>query len=404
MLAASVATLYLVSTQEGARLGFGQFVLLLAAVLGTVVTVIAIDAGTRRKRLSAVGGLFLGLVAGLVAAYALSIVVELAGLYLEPQQLATESDEDYAERIKAFARILEGIKVLIGIITCYVGISLVMQTKDDFRFVIPYVEFAKQVRGNRPVLMDTSVLIDGRVLDVLQTHVLQGTIIVPRFVIDELQTLSDSSDALKRARGRRGLDVVKSLQEQPASEVVLDDRDVEGLGVDQKLVTLAAELSARLMTNDFNLNKVAQLRGVSVINMNDLAKAMRPVVLPGERLAVRIVKPGEGPAQGVGYLDDGTMVVVDQARDSVNQDIELEVTSTLQTSAGRMIFGRIVWPDTSTVVARSSTPQATAPQEDHQPAAASDSESSRVVSPPESSQVNAGNARRGRSGRNPRRT
>ena len=307
---------------------------MLGGAVGLAAIIIAIDVATRRKRLAAMSGIFLGLIAGLLAAYALSFVVDLVGLY------APIADENRP----AFIELLQGVKVFIGLITCYVGISLVIQTKDDFRFVIPYVEFAKETRGSRPTLLDTSVLIDGRVLDILETGVMQGELIVPRFVLDELQTLADEGDKLKRARGRRGLDMLQKLQDFTGVQTVIDETQVAAAGVDHQLIELAEQRQARIMTNDYNLNKVATLRGIDVINVNDLAKALRPVVLPGEVMTVKLVKPGENPAQGVGYLDDGTMVVVENGRDFLQREVDLVVTSTLQTSAGRMIFGRCEQP------------------------------------------------------------
>ena len=167
-------------------------------------------------------------------------------------------------------------------------------------------------------------------------------------MLDELQTIADSPDKLKRNRGRRGLDVLSKLQGNRRVEVVLyaDDRQHEAdAGVDQKLMTLAKELEGRVLTNDYNLNKVAQLRGVDVININDLTNALKPVVLPGEKMVVRLVKPGESAGQGVGYLDDGTMVVVEQGRPFLNEEVEFMVTNAMQTSAGRIIFGRL--PDSA---------------------------------------------------------
>jgi uncharacterized protein YacL len=331
LLAASVTSLYLLSNQWGANVDFPQFVLLLCITVGTTVGIITVDAWTRHKKLSAVSGVFLGLVAGLLAAYALSFVVDLIGVLAAP-------DRDPGR--EAFLNLLRGVKVIIGLITCYIGISLVLQTKDDFRFVIPYVEFAKETRGSRPIVLDTSVIVDGRILDIIHTQVIQGTLVVPRFVLNELQQIADSADKLKRARGRRGLDMLQQLQENHVVEVVIDDSEAEGTAVDQKLISFALQNRGRVMTNDYNLNKVATLRGVDVINLNDLAKALRPVVLPGEHLHVKLVKTGEGPNQGVGYLDDGTMVVVEYGRSHLGQDVDLIVTSTLQTSAGRMIFGK----------------------------------------------------------------
>jgi uncharacterized protein YacL len=331
LLTTAITSLYLLTNQWGANVDFPKFVLLLGVTVGITAVIIAFDSLTHHKKLSAISGVFLGLVAGLLAAFALSFVVDLIGVLTSPA-------DDPART--AYFNLLRGVKVIIGLITCYIGISLVLQTKDDFRFVIPYVEFAKEIRGSRPVLLDTSVIVDGRVLDIIHTQVMQGTLIVPRFVLNELQQIADSADKLKRARGRRGLDMLQKLQDNQIIEIVIDDTEAEGADVDQKLISLALQIRGRVMTNDFNLNKVATLRGVDVINLNDLAKALRPVVLPGEHLHVKLVKGGEGPTQGVGYLDDGTMVVVEYGKSHMGQHVDLIVTSTLQTSAGRMIFGK----------------------------------------------------------------
>lgn len=332
LLIVAVSALYMIPFTEGVETvgvssDFAWVLSLFTFFMITALAVIMIDTRTPRKNLSALSGVFLGLIAGLIVAYALSFVVDLVAILIGPQTTGN---------------LLQGVKVLIGLITCYLGISLVMQTKDDFRFVIPYVEFAKEIRGSRPTLVDTSVIIDGRIVDLVQTRVIQGALVVPKFVLNELQTLADSSDKLKRARGRRGLDILQQLQDNHIIEVRLEDADSEGAGVDQKLISLAQLQQARIMTNDFNLNKVATLRGLEVINLNDLAKAMRPVALPGEPMNVKIIKPGESPTQGVGYLDDGTMIVVENARHLIDEQIEVQVTSTLQTSAGRMIFARHV--------------------------------------------------------------
>lgn len=343
LLAASVTTLYVISWQQELaaaqqQVNFTTVVLMLGITLGIAGMIVAIDVFTRQKRLAAVSGIFLGLIAGLLAAYTLSFVVDLIGVLFAPENESSRA---------TFSDLLQGVKVLIGLITCYLGISLVIQTKDDFRFVIPYVEFAKQIRGNRPTILDTSVIVDGRILDIIETKSMQGVLIIPKFVLDELQTIADSQDKLRRARGRRGLDVLQKLQTGHLMDVVIDDREVDGGNVDQKLIALAQEMQGRVMTNDYNLNKIATLRGVDVINVNDLAKALRPVVLPGEHMEVRMVKPGEGPQQGVGYLDDGTMVVVEGGKTHMGEQVQLTVTSTLQTSAGRMIFGKFERPMTS---------------------------------------------------------
>jgi uncharacterized protein YacL len=232
----------------------------------------------------------------------------------------------------------------MGSVLCYVCISLLLQTKDDFRFIIPYVEFAKDIKGLKPCVLDTSVVIDGRIADVVETRIFDGQIIMPKFVIGELQGIADSSDRLRRSRGRRGLDILNRLRNNPEIEMVVFDRDLPefaGQPVDLKLIVLTKHLQGKLITNDYNLNKVARLQGVSVLNLNDLANALKPVFLPGERIEVRVVKAGEEPGQGIGYLEDGTMVVIESGRERINQSVTVAVTSVLQTSAGRMVFGKL---------------------------------------------------------------
>jgi len=233
----------------------------------------------------------------------------------------------------------------LGASAVFMCVSFVLQTKDDFRFVIPYVEFSKETKGARPLLLDTSAIIDGRIADIAETNIIESQVVVPRFVLAELHAISDSDDKLKRNRGRRGLDVLNRLQTSKKIDIRILDTKISGLDevedVDAKLLMLARKLDARIVTTDFNLNKIAQLRSVDVINVNDLANALKPVVLPGEEMTVKVIKPGEEPGQGVGYLDDGTMVVAEQGRDYIGKEIVILVTSVLQTSAGRMIFGRL---------------------------------------------------------------
>ena len=191
-------------------------------------------------------------------------------------------------------------------------------------------------------LVDTSVLIDGRIADICETHFLDGTLGLPRFVLHELQMVADSSDSLKRQRGRRGLEVLQRMQKMPGLEIrVLDDDFSGNLGVDQKLVELARRTGAKIVTNDYNLNKVARVQNISVLNINELANALKPAVLPGESMRVLILREGKEPTQGVAYLDDGTMVVVDGARRLINRTVDILVTSVHQTPAGKMIFGRL---------------------------------------------------------------
>lgn len=193
----------------------------------------------------------------------------------------------------------------------------------------------------KPKLLDTSVIIDGRIADICQTHFLEGTVVIPQFVLEELQHIADSSDALKRNRGRRGLDVLNRMQKDLPVNVEIYDGDFEDIQeVDSKLVKLAKVMGGIVVTNDFNLNKVCEFQNVQVLNINDLANAVKPVVLPGEQLVVQVIKDGKEQKQGVAYLDDGTMIVVEEGSDYIGHTIEVLITSVLQTSAGRMIFAK----------------------------------------------------------------
>jgi len=286
--------------------------------------IIALDMMFRRKDISVLVAVFFGLLVGLVVTTLLSPVVEMSG--------------------PAGAEAKSAIKVGIAALASYLAISFILQTKADFRFIIPYIEFAKQEKGGRPLLLDTSVIIDGRIADIAETRFLSAPLVVPRFVLQELQTIADSPDRLKRNRGRRGLDILNRLQTMPGVDISVEDSSVAGApgeAVDQLLVTLAAKTSGRIVTNDYNLNKVAKFHGVEVININDLANALKPAVLPGEELDVNILRPGQEEGQGVAYLEDGTMVVIEDGKDKIGQSATIIVTSVLQTSAGRMIFGRI---------------------------------------------------------------
>jgi uncharacterized protein YacL len=328
--------------------------LALAAVL--------VDMFWRNKRLQELSGLFFGVLAGMVIAFMLTLLVDLVlALFPVPKQVERPADlpaeasmadlqahtsaEAAYNAYAAHVRVIQLIKLILGAVSVYACVSVVLQTRDDFRFIVPYVEFTREARGARPLLLDTSVIIDGRITGIAETGILESEIIVPRFVLAELQTIADSNDKLKRNRGRRGLDVLKVLQDCPTIQIRIDETripEVEAVAdVDAKLVAMADNLNGRVVTNDFNLNKVAQLRGVDVINVNDLANAMKPAALPGETMWVKIRKAGEQNGQGVGYLDDGTMIVVEQGRDHIGRETAISVTSVMQTSAGRMIFGTV---------------------------------------------------------------
>ena len=231
--------------------------------------------------------------------------------------------------------------MLTPLIVPYLCISLLLQTKDNFRFIIPYVEFSRELKAGKPLILDSSALIDGRIADVVDTNMFDTQMIVPQFILHEIQDIADSNDKLRRTRGRRGLEVLSKLQNNPKIEVVMHETDDDNhQAVDHRLVALAKQLGGRVVTNDFNLNKVASVQGIDVINLNDVANALKPRYIPGEHLRIKIIKEGESAGQGVGYLDDGTMVVCEQASQLVGKDIDVIVTSVLQSSAGRMIFGK----------------------------------------------------------------
>lgn len=233
------------------------------------------------------------------------------------------------------------VHVLLVVFFGYVGIVIGGQKGEWFEPARIIAAFRDSSRLQQNKVLDTSVIIDGRIADICETGFLEGTMVVPQFVLRELQQVADSSDSLKRNRGRRGLDMLQRIHKMSHMRVQIVEHDFPDVReVDLKLIELARRMDAKIVTNDFNLNKVAQLRGVPVLNINELANALKPVVLPGELLRVFIIKEGKEPGQGVAYLDDGTMVVVDQAKRALGRTIEVCVTSVLQTTAGKMIFCR----------------------------------------------------------------
>lgn len=220
--------------------------------------------------------------------------------------------------------------------------TMVMREKDILSMVRRLTSREAAGAQDEMILVDTSVIIDGRIADICATGFISGTLVVPRFVLNELQHIADSPDVLRRNRGRRGLEILARLQKDSETSIEISEMDVEGVReVDTKLVRLAREMGCAIMTNDYNLNSVAKLQGIKVLNVNELANAVKVVVLPGEPLSVRIIQEGKEAGQGVGYLDDGTMVVVEDGRRYIDQDVEVLVTRVLQTVAGRMIFAQI---------------------------------------------------------------
>jgi len=306
-----------------------SFWMVVLSGFGMAVFVLLLDVLTPKKKLSALAGVFFGLFIGMLISVVAALVVDMIA-------------DSY--RINLIPDAVSAIKWMLGICICFLVISIVMRTKDDVRFVIPYVEFAKQTKGARPLVLDTSAIVDGRIADLYQSKLFDAPLIVPRFVLNELQLIADSADRLKRNRGRRGLDILNRMQTNSEIDVEIDDtvipeaEDVKG--VDQKLIMFTKNCNGRLATTDYNLSKVAQVREVDVLNINDLANSLKTIALPGETMEVKIIKPGEEAEQGIGYLDDGTMIVVEGARSKIGQELVISVTSSLQTSAGKMIFGK----------------------------------------------------------------
>ena len=288
--------------------------------MGAAVLVVIGDIYAPKKKIDTISSLYFGVLIGVLLTYVLSIA------------LAPLLAQSFNAGI---------IQLLIGLVLCYLCTSVLLQTKDDFRFLIPYVEFVREVKGFKPLILDTSVVIDGRIADLVATEVFDNQLIMPRFALTELQAIADSSDKMRRTRGRRGLDILNQMRSDEKIDLTIFDRDLPELAgqtVDLKLVLLAKHLEGKVVTGDYNLNKVAKLHNVPVINLNEISNSLRPSFLPDETFKTKVVKAGEGADQGIGYLDDGTMVVIEGARNHIGQQLEVRVTSTLQTNAGRMIF------------------------------------------------------------------
>ena len=234
------------------------------------------------------------------------------------------------------------IKMLLSVVFVYLFVMLVHKNRDRFNFVIPYVEFHREQRGASGLLVDTSAVIDGRLADLCNTHIIEGPLVVPKFVLRELQALADSADKLKRVRGRRGIDMLNRLRKTPGITVQIDEGRVPGApDVDTKLIKLAQTVGARIVTTDVNLHKIANVQGVKVINVNDVSTALKPAVLPGEPLTIELIRAGDSPGQAVGYMDDGTMIVVENAKQGIGSTADVIITRLLQTATGRIIFAKL---------------------------------------------------------------
>ena len=299
------------------------------------VLLIVLEALFARSPIRTISAICFGLLMGLV----LSIVFQ-PFVRLIVEAIAPDLEGRHEERFLSY------LNLVTTCIFCYFGVTLLLATKDDFKFLIPFVEFRKQLKSRTPLVLDTSVFIDGRFQALVATGLIDQRLEVPRFVLEELQQVADSSDRSLRERGRRGMDILQDIDQHLGVEMV--DFPLErDEPVDAGLLRMAVVHEGKLVTTDHNLTKRARLQDVPVLNVNELATALKPVLVPGEVLRVQLLRAGEEPGQAVGFLRDGTMVVVEDALDKVGQEISLEVTSAIQTSAGRMVFGKLRAPKKS---------------------------------------------------------
>lgn len=316
IFACSISGFFIIYNYYGFPIG------LIGLGLGLLIAIFVMRAEKAMERVSlrvilgAVIGMIIGLFIALLLAYGLNFV----GITWERQRIAP------------------WIYLLLTGIMGYLGVALGSKKIEEFNLF----SFMQPKESKDYRILDTSVIIDGRIADICDTGFLEGNFIVPRFVLDELQHIADSSDAMKRSRGRRGLDILNRMQRSNGIDIEIVDHDFPKIkSVDAKLVALAKKLSGKIITNDFNLNKVAELQGIRILNVNELANSMKPVVLPGEVMTVKIIRDGKEPGQGVAYLDDGTMIIIDNAHKYIGSNVDVVVTSVLQTTAGRMIFSEL---------------------------------------------------------------
>ena len=310
----------------------GRFWTLIGLGLGGIL--IALDEMLKGFSLRAFSAATFGLLLG----FAVGWMFDNSGLFI-----GMDKDDEVTRGL-----IRLGIFISFG----YIGMIMAMRSnKEDFSLIIPYVRFSKENKPENILLLDTSVIIDGRIADLMEARFLEGIVVVPSFILKELQLIADSADPLRRARGRRGLDMLARLQRNKANEVKIHDAEVpEETETDAKLIRLAKSLHACLYTNDHNLGKVAELQSVKHVNLNELAAALKPVILPGEVFTLKIVREGKDKGQGLGYLSDGTLVVVNNAQKFIGHSIEVQVMSLLQSATGTMAFADAkVTPGTANV-------------------------------------------------------
>ena len=316
---ASAGTAYAIGLDLG-----HPFTFLVVGIVGSIAIIVA-ESFVSRGPIALISSVVFGALLGMLfAALTVSVVA-----------LAVEKDTMDAIR--------DDLTGALMVVFSYLGIAFIYQSRQKFNLIVPYVEFRPEQKGVRSVLVDTSVIIDGRIGDLAKAGIFDTPLIVPQIVLHELHQLADSGDKLRRERGRLGLEVLNALRQDPRVQVSIQDLPTDQeRPVDEQLVRVAKMLNARLLTNDFNLNRRASLEGISVINLNELANALKPIALPDEHLAVKLIKRGEQPGQGIGYLPDGTMVVVEDADHLLGQEVAIVVRNTITRDTGRIIFARTV--------------------------------------------------------------
>jgi len=292
--------------------------------IGLLVVIFEVSA--RRVSLKGLSSVVFGIVLGLALSWVFSETLDRFPL---PKDLSIE--------------FINNIKIFVTFVFVYLGITLGIKGKDDFNLVIPYVKFKRQELREEVIIMDTSSIIDGRILDIVKTKFIEEKFIIPRFILNELQALADSTDHMKRQKGKRGIEILHALKKEPDIEVEIHDQNLDEIkSVDEKVVKLAQNLDSKVLTTDYNLNRIAQLEGVKILNINDLANALKPTFIAGERFELKLIKEGKEQNQAIGYLEDGTMVVVEGAKRLIGKTVLIEVTSVLQSPSGRIIFTKLV--------------------------------------------------------------
>lgn len=314
----------LVCTAAAYTLGAGSGWSFVLALIGFFVSIFVVifEAFGRNVSLKGLTSAIFGIILGLGLAWIFSASLRFFNV-----------PEVFASKVKLF----------VTLIFVYLGLTLGIKGRSEFNLIIPYVTFKRQELKEELVIVDTSSIIDGRILDIVKTGFLEVKLLVPIFIINELRALADSTEHMKRQKGKRGIEILHSLKKELSIEVEIYEADIPGLGsVDEKLLKLAQSLHAKILTTDYNLNRIAQLHGVKVLNINDLANALKPTFIAGERMSIKLIKEGKEHNQAIGYLEDGTMVVVENAKWLIGRTVEVEVTSILQSPSGRIVFTKLI--------------------------------------------------------------